>query len=92
MLYELFLTWLLSLSIMVLRLIDFASINGFAPFYSLWSWTLSILYSLTFLKPFFQTCQLHLVGGSARASSLPYFQTQKFHLNVLRKEISSKTS
>ena len=32
MLYELFLTWLLSLSIMVLRLIDFASINGLLLF------------------------------------------------------------
>ena len=67
----------------------FCIYQWFAPF---WFWTPSILYSLTFLKPFFQTCQLYLVGGSARASSLPYFQTQKFHLNVLRKKISSKTS
>ena len=51
MLYELFLTWLLSLCIMVLRLIDFASISGLLLF---------ILFGLglqvfsTFLKLFFR--------------------------------------
>lgn len=76
-----------------------AEINRFCIYQRVCSFLFSLVlefqvfsYSLTFSKPFFQTCQLHLGGGSARASSLPYFQTQKFHLNVLRKEISSKTS